>query len=186
MPAIVGFRDRPVCEFVLTSGDTHYEVLGVPPSADVATLRRAYVSKARIYHPDFHIREDAVVREAAEARMRSLNGAWETLGQSTKREKYDRELKNTGRFEPGVPNGSTSGRSNGGLVQGPEKASYSALPRWLIMAPALCLIMAFGFFVVGFVTGLAGLLAAGLTCVLVGAVGFIVVPMVALKRSKRE
>lgn len=185
-PAIVAATRSRGYESVLMSDDTHYDVLGVPPSADVATLRRAYVSQARIYHPDFHLREDEAIREAAEAQMRSLNGAWEVLGQSSSRERYDRELRSMGRFEPVVPNGSTTRGANGTRVPAGETASYSAPPRWMTIAPAVCLVLALGCFILGFITGLVGVLAGGLIFAVASGLGFIIVPVVALKRSTKE
>ena len=66
----------------------------------------------------------------------------------------------------------------------PERTSGSAPPRWLTMLPMLCLLLAVGCFAVGMVTGLPALLAGAIGSALLGGILFVVVPMVALKRSK--
>jgi hypothetical protein len=63
---------------------THYEVLGVSPSADGAEIKRAYRLEARRHHPD--------VAGADDAAMQALNQAWATLGDPARRQAYDRTL----------------------------------------------------------------------------------------------
>ncbi len=63
---------------------SHYDVLGVAPAADDATLRRAYVALARRHHPD--------LAGGDPARMRAVNEAWATLGDPDRRARYDQSL----------------------------------------------------------------------------------------------
>ena len=63
---------------------THYEVLGVLPSASAAEIKRAYRLQARRHHPD--------VSGADDATMQALNQAWGTLGDPVRREAYDSAL----------------------------------------------------------------------------------------------
>ena len=87
------------------AGDTHYEVLGVAPESDASTIRRAYVAKARVFHPDFHADATPEVRAHAEAQMRAINDAWAVLGSTSTRSKYDRKLSGSGRGTVQRPSG---------------------------------------------------------------------------------
>ncbi len=165
----------------MKAGDTHYDVLGVQPGADASSIRRAYVAKARVYHPDFHAEATAEVKAHAEAEMRLINEAWAILGSTQSRSKYDRELRNTGRI---TDTPSTSSRPAAATQTRPEKVSGSAPPRWLTMLPMACLALAVACFAVGMVTGIPALLAGAVGGAILGALGFVIVPAVALKRSK--
>lgn len=57
-----------------------YDILGVSPNASADEIKRAYKAKARVSHPDKG--GDAEV-------FKSLSEAYEVLGDSEKREKYD-------------------------------------------------------------------------------------------------
>lgn len=164
------------------AGDTHYEVLGIAPGAEASAVRRAYVAKARVFHPDFHADASPEVRAHAEAQMRAINDAWATLGSTSARSKYDRDLRNSGRMHDSGP-AATSASSPGPMA--PERTSGSAPPRWLTMLPMFCLFMAVACFAVGMVTGIPALLAGAIGSALLGGLMFVVVPMVALKRSKQ-
>ena len=163
------------------AGDTHYEVLGVAPGADASTIRRAYVAKARMFHPDFHADATPEVRDHAEAQMRTINEAWAVLGSTAARSKYDRQLHNSGRAQSA---GSRSSAPSPGPVAA-ERTSGSAPPRWMTMLPMFCLFLAVVCFAVGMVTGIPAVLAAAIGSALLGGLMFVIVPMVALKRSKQ-
>jgi curved DNA-binding protein len=62
----------------------YYEVLGVSRDADQDTIRRAYRTLARKYHPDLNSDNDA------EERFKELGEAYEVLSDTEKRERYDR------------------------------------------------------------------------------------------------
>lgn len=166
------------------AGDTHYDVLGVAPTCDVATARKAYVGLARQYHPDFYADSTPAQRAHAEAKMREINEAWKVLGSATDRSKYDKHLVSSGRL-------TTSGAPTSGArrvktsAHAEERASGTAPPRWLTMLPALCLFLSVGCFAVGMVTGALALLAGAVGFAVLGAAMFVVVPLIALKRSKR-
>jgi hypothetical protein len=70
---------------------SHYDVLGVVPSADAEEIRRAYVLLARDAHPDRYIDASGEVRADAERRMREINAAWHVLGDARRRRRYDAE-----------------------------------------------------------------------------------------------
>ena len=61
-----------------------YAVLGVPKSADAATIKKAYRKLARDLHPDKNPGD-----KAKETKFKSVNRAYETLGDDKKRKLYD-------------------------------------------------------------------------------------------------
>jgi len=65
----------------------YYKVLGVPRDADPAAIKKAYRKLALEWHPDRHRGDD---EEAAEARFKQINEAYEVLSDAEKRKRYDR------------------------------------------------------------------------------------------------
>ena len=63
----------------------YYEVLGVDRGADEATIKRAYRTLAKKYHPDLHPGD-----AEAEEKFKEINEAYEVLSDADKREKYNR------------------------------------------------------------------------------------------------
>jgi len=72
---------------------THYDTLGVPPTATAKQIAAAYKRKARLVHPDRHHGADARVMAEAERAMRAVNEAWEVLGDPVHRRVYDESLR---------------------------------------------------------------------------------------------
>jgi curved DNA-binding protein CbpA len=71
---------------------THYDVLGVRPDATAEELRRAYLERARVLHPDTAtagLDEADAVRHA----MQDLNEAWQVLRDPHRRAAYDESLR---------------------------------------------------------------------------------------------
>ena len=62
----------------------YYEVLGVAKDADEATLKKAYRTLAKKYHPDLHPGD-----AEAEKNFKEVNEAYDVLSDSDKRAKYD-------------------------------------------------------------------------------------------------
>jgi len=58
----------------------YYELLGVPPSADIPQIRRAFIEQAKEHHPDAGGTTDA---------MQQLNLAYKTLMSPTAKAAYD-------------------------------------------------------------------------------------------------
>lgn len=62
----------------------YYEVLGVARDADAKTIKRAFLKKARMLHPDVNKAPDA------EAKFKEVNEAYSVLSDERKRANYDR------------------------------------------------------------------------------------------------
>jgi len=62
----------------------YYEILGVSRTAGDADLKKAFRNLARKYHPDV-----AKDKQAAEAKFKEINEAYEVLSDPDKRRKYD-------------------------------------------------------------------------------------------------
>ena len=71
---------------------THYETIGVPPTASMADIRHAYRQQARQFHPDRHLQSAPAAAARAAARMADLNHAWAVLSDPATKEHYDLEL----------------------------------------------------------------------------------------------
>lgn len=69
---------------------TLYEILEVSENASSEIIEKAYKVLAKKYHPDLQPPEE---KSNAEDKMKEINEAYEILGDSSKREKYDEELK---------------------------------------------------------------------------------------------
>eukprot|EP01066_Platyproteum_vivax_P004794 Platyproteum_vivax@DN16157_c0_g1_i1.p1 len=67
-----------------------YDILGVPPDATDAEIRRAYYQKARDCHPDKH-KDDPGAKE----KFQALGEAYQILQRPESREHYDREGKDS-------------------------------------------------------------------------------------------
>jgi len=63
----------------------YYKILGVNKSATDKELKQAYRKLARKYHPDVTTGD----KKAAEARFKEINEAYEVLGDTEKRKRYD-------------------------------------------------------------------------------------------------
>ncbi|WP_448525000.1 J domain-containing protein [Parathermosynechococcus lividus] len=70
-------------------GQSHYEVLDVPPSASLADIRRAYREKSKLYHPDTTTLPAAIAREE----FHRLNEAYAVLTNAEQRQWYDLQLQ---------------------------------------------------------------------------------------------
>ncbi len=62
----------------------YYEVLGVDKGADDATIKKAYRSLAKKYHPDMNPDD-----KEAEVKFKEVNEAYDVLSDADKRAKYD-------------------------------------------------------------------------------------------------
>jgi hypothetical protein len=79
-----------------TNGDqpvTHYDTLGIAPSASSDQVRKAYLAKARLLHPDQFADRPVAERARAERLMKELNVAWTVLNDPMARRAYDHDLR---------------------------------------------------------------------------------------------
>ena len=73
--------------------DTFYDMLGVDHKADIAHIKRAYFSLAKVFHPDhFHKEESGLLRRVQNA-FTQLAQAHETLKNEATRETYDFKVR---------------------------------------------------------------------------------------------
>ena len=70
----------------------YYEMLGVNQNDSQESIRKAYRSLAKKYHPDLNPGD-----KTAEIKMREIGEAWEILGDETKRDAYDQSLLSSSR-----------------------------------------------------------------------------------------
>jgi hypothetical protein len=68
-----------------------YDVLGVRPDASADELRRSYLQRARLLHPDRHIDAGSARRAEVERQMQDLTAAWQVLGDAGRRRRYDEQ-----------------------------------------------------------------------------------------------
>ena len=82
----------------------YYTVLGVKQSDNEDTIKKAFWKLAKKYHPDLNA-DDKI----AEAKMREITEAWETLGDAGRRKEYDRKLSGDSSRKPNMPGRGTPG-----------------------------------------------------------------------------
>lgn len=99
------------------AGRTHYEVLGVPPSASPERIRAAHRQLAQLLHPDRQGTASSAERQLAERRMREVNAAWTVLSDPGRRRDYDRTLRPPSAPGPGA---GQSGAGRGAPQSDPE------------------------------------------------------------------
>ncbi|HEY8523876.1 MAG TPA: J domain-containing protein [Acidimicrobiales bacterium] len=179
---------------------THYEVLGVPPSATPEQVRAAYRAKARDHHPDAGGDPD---------RMRAINAAWRVLGDPARRAAYDRALAGAG-SGTGAAGGGADGRGGGAggagafapddigpdggrrltaeeladLADGrPFGATRALSGWWAILPPATLVAAVLSLFVAGYFTSPALLaLSGGLFILALGL--FVLAPLRAMAKRR--
>jgi curved DNA-binding protein CbpA len=71
---------------------SYYEILGVPPTASEAEIRRAYARLVRQYHPDNNPGDPEAVRMTI-----LINEAWEVLRDPVRRSAYDEAFRRSQR-----------------------------------------------------------------------------------------
>ena len=74
-----------------------YEILGVSNDASESDIKKAYRSLSLKFHPDRNPSEEA------KSKIQEINEAYENLGDSSKRQQYDHQLKFGGQGPGGMP-----------------------------------------------------------------------------------
>ena len=67
----------------------HYETLGVDPKAEPDVVKREYLKKARLLHPDNNSGLTELELEKREREMKDINVAWNIISNPDKRKEYD-------------------------------------------------------------------------------------------------
>lgn len=173
---------------------THYEVLGVAPTASAAEVRRAYLRLARDHHPDRHAGSDRAARVKAEEQMRSVNLAWSVVGDEHRRRVYDRQLADERRssWSPGTPTPDFVPFDDGDDPDDPAAdhdvpyGDGSPVPRGLQVGPAAVLALALVALLFGALLGFGPLLALGVVGVVGSLVLFAATPLSVILRSNRH
>lgn len=159
---------------------THYEVLGVGPAADEATLHQAYVALARRHHPD-RVGGDS-------GRMQAINEAWATLSDPSRRARYDRGL---------VGGSTTAARAAGPVEDAVDEDDLDdlsddtpvrvtvALPRWLSLVPIATFALSVVTLCFSLTMGSSQLFGLAVMTFALACMFFLAAPFVALFSSRR-
>lgn len=158
-------------------------MLGVAAGASTEDIRRAYLQLARANHPDYFVDAPGAERLAAEQRMRSINEAWAVL----------RDPRRRRGLEDGQPRGF---RPFAPEADDPDPRDAPDIPyrsvrptrRDRILTPAPVVLFAASVVVgsVAVLMGHTGVLAVAVALFLLSCVGFVVMPLVALTRARRD
>eukprot|EP00871_Galdieria_phlegrea_P005410 jgi/Galph1/5870/GphlegSOOS_G4457.1 len=83
------YKAAPLLVACQASHQNLYNILGVDPTSDISTIKRAYRKKALEFHPD--VSKDPRAKE----RFVQILHAYQILSNEESRKRYDRELKRT-------------------------------------------------------------------------------------------
>ena len=109
----------------------YYQVLGIEPSANLKTIRQAWQRLSETYHPDV-----AANSKANQARIKTLNVAYEVLSDRGRRAKYDQAYQARKTKSPKASAARTARRRT---PQSPPPASTAVpmpMPASMAMPPA--------------------------------------------------
>ena len=71
----------------------YYEVLGVWPTADEDTIKKAYFKLAKLHHPDVAAKSDTAETDDRGIDFKLINEAFSVLSDRVKRSEFDQKLK---------------------------------------------------------------------------------------------
>lgn len=175
--------DRSVAEH-----RTHYEVLRVARDADAEVLRSAYVRQARRFHPDVVGGDLADISEA-EREMRSINAAWEVLGDPERRRSYDRTLPSIHVESPATDGDVWADATD---FDDPRLDTEAAGPpmvgmaRVVVRLAPLCFVVGFGLLMLGAVLQVSAIWSAGLAVLLLSMLSFLLAPFLVMGSNARR
>lgn len=70
--------------------EDYYKILEIAPQSSAELIRRAYIKKARDYHPDLLSKASSDEIHVAEEKMKDINRAYDVLRHTDSRKQYDR------------------------------------------------------------------------------------------------
>lgn len=169
----------------------HYRELGVSPSASAAEIRSSYLRLARQYHPDRLVGVPDAERAVATDRMARINAAWAVLSDRSRRAHYDASraaatngatVRDVGRTWS--PYGDADDPIDPRLLDDTPTGAPT-IRRSLTFVPAALAAAGLAVLMLGFVIGLAPLLAVGGVLLAGGGLAFLLLPLLALANSSR-
>jgi curved DNA-binding protein CbpA len=94
-PTAIGEQDKNLAEAMELSRNldnmNHYQVLGVPPDADLEKIKQSYFKLAKKYHPDLFDRNLPLeMRVSIEEVFDHITKAYKVLGDDQERKQYDK------------------------------------------------------------------------------------------------
>lgn len=127
---------------------THYDLLGIDPSATPAEIHAAYRTRARQAHPD-------TGHTATGDQMAAINEAWHVLGDPTRRVAYDTIISRHGTIadcaaKPRPASTPSEAHDDRGAVSG---SSLWLLRRLLVTAMILAVAAMAAIVLIGFLQG---------------------------------
>lgn len=160
-------------------------MLGVEPGSDPTDIRRAYLALARRYHPDFYSNATPSERAVAERRMQEVNQAFAALS------------GDGGHRVPAVPAEPAPFRPFDPDDDDPDPLDMPDVPyrpppaptgrrRAATLAPVVLFVAAIGLGAAGLVLASLPLLALAVLVTVAAAVGFLVLPLVAMASASRD
>jgi hypothetical protein len=161
-----------------------YEVLGVADGASAEDVRRAYLRLAREHHPDYYVDAPPAERLAAEQRMRVINEAWALVRDPDRRRALEDERPRP--FRPFDADADDPDPRDAPDIPYRPAPPLTSRRRLLIMAPVLALGTSVLAAIVGTFMSIPGILGVGVLLFLLSCVGFVVMPLLALTRARRD
>lgn len=176
---------------------TPYDVLGVDRRASATEIRNAYLRLAREHHPDYHTNDPSSARAANERQMQRINEAWAVVGSPDRRRAYDERTP----AQRGADGRRTAPRPRPGAASydfqpiddGPDVDYAAALDdtpvagtsvsRAAQVVPAVLFLLGSAVFALGAIVQLSELIALGIIVGVVGLLGFVLTPALAIARS---
>ena len=101
----------------------YYKILGVPKDIPQKDVKKAYLKRAKQFHPDLHPDDPK-----AKAKFQALTEAYDVIGDPDKRAKYDRygeQWKQADQFGAGGGFGGFGGKGGGSPFEGFDFSAFS-------------------------------------------------------------